>query len=109
MTVLRNEGRWDTSNALYREGMVVAYDKHSPTPQMRWIDYGLGGLTAATLDLVPASERELAILYRELARSRELLGFEAHERFYEIGTQESLADADAFLRSLRPPSRPDAR
>ena len=34
MTVLRNEGRWDTSNVVYRDGMVVRYDKHAPTPEM---------------------------------------------------------------------------
>ena len=44
MAVLRNEGRWDTSNALYSDGHVSAYDKHAPSPGMNWIDYGLGGL-----------------------------------------------------------------
>src|SRR5207245_4155078 len=27
MTVLRNEGRWDTSNVVYRDGMAVRYVK----------------------------------------------------------------------------------
>lgn len=103
MTVLRNDGRWDTSNALYRDGMVVAYDKHGPSPGMRWIDYGLGGLFAGALDRVPDSERDLAALYNVLAQSEELLGFEADERFYEIGTPAALAETDAFLRA-----RPDA-
>ncbi len=31
MTVLRNEDRWDTSNAIYRDGQVIAYDKAAPT------------------------------------------------------------------------------
>jgi NDP-sugar pyrophosphorylase family protein len=100
MAVLRNEGRWDASNALYRDGMVLAYDKHSPQSQMQWIDYGIGGLEAATLDRVPACERDLAALYRELARAGELLGFEAGERFYEIGTPAALAETDAFLRTV---------
>ena len=30
MTVLRNDGRWDASNAVYRDGMVRRYDKRSP-------------------------------------------------------------------------------
>ena len=33
MCVLRNEGRWDTSNALYRDGRVVAHDKSIPFPR----------------------------------------------------------------------------
>lgn len=97
MTVLRNEGRWDTSNVVYRDGMVLRYDKRSPTPEMRWIDYGLGGLTAYSLDRVPASEGELAVLYERLAERGELLGFEASERFYEIGTMRALMETEAFL------------
>jgi NDP-sugar pyrophosphorylase family protein len=97
MTVLRNEGRWDTSNVVYRDGMVLRYDKRSPTPEMRWIDYGLGGLTAHSLERVSASEGELAVLYERLAEGGELLGFEASERFYEIGTTRALMETDAFL------------
>ncbi len=98
MTVLRNEGRWDTSNAIYAEGRVTVYDKGAPTPEMRWIDYGLGGLTPPALDAVPADESDLSALYRELARAGRLCGYEASERFYEIGTPAALAEADAFLR-----------
>jgi MurNAc alpha-1-phosphate uridylyltransferase len=101
MTVLRNEGRWDTSNVLFERGLVLAYDKHAPTRQMRWIDYGLGGITAAALERVGAQERDLAALYGELARSGELFGFEAGERFYEIGSPGALAATDAFLRGQR--------
>lgn len=97
MTVLRNEGRWDSSNVRYRDGIVVRYDKRSPTAEMDWIDYGLGGLTAATLDRVPASEGDLATLYEQLARSGELLGIPADERFYDIGTPQALLETEAFL------------
>ncbi len=49
MTVFRNEGRWDTSNVLFDGIRVVRYDKRAPSPQMRYIDYGLGILTAEVL------------------------------------------------------------
>ena len=49
MTVLRNEGRWDTSNVLFDGARVVRYDKRAPSPDMRYIDYGLGLLTAEVL------------------------------------------------------------
>ena len=109
MTVLRNEGRWDTSNALFEDGMVRRYDKRAPSPDMRWIDYGLGGLTAAALSAVGEQERDLASLYTRLAELGQLCGYEARERFYEIGTPESLAEADSFLAGLTPPSRSGAR
>jgi NDP-sugar pyrophosphorylase family protein len=101
MTVLRNEDRWDSSNVLYGDGMVLRYDKRAPTPEMHWIDYGLGGLTAGALEQVPDTEGDLAVLYQRLAQRGELLGFEASERFYEIGTTAALAETDAFLRALR--------
>ncbi len=103
MAVLRNEGRWDTSNAIYADGRVIAYDKGAPTPTMYWIDYGLGGLDAAALDRVPPEETDLAGLYHDLAGAGELCGYEATERFYEIGTPDALAEADTFLRNQGSP------
>jgi len=100
MVVLRNDGQWDVSNTVYEDGRVIAHDKSSPTPEMRWIDYGLGGLEARALDDVAASERDLSTLYAHLAAKGELYGVEAHERFYEIGRPESYAETDAFLRSV---------
>jgi NDP-sugar pyrophosphorylase family protein len=97
MVVLRNEGRWDVSNARYEQGLVLDYDKRAPTPDMRWIDYGLGGLTAAALARVSASTNDLADLYTTLARGRQLFGYEAAERFYEIGTPAALQETEDFL------------
>ena len=95
MCVLRNEGRWDTSNVLYADGRVVAYDKRNPTPDMLWIDYGLGALRA---DAVAGGESDLAGLYQDLAARGELCGYEVTERFYEIGTPAALVETEAFLR-----------
>lgn len=100
MTVLRNEGRWDTSNVVLEGDRVAVYDKRARTPEMHWIDYGLGGLTAAALDRVRPDVDDLAELYRVLAASGELFGYEATERFYEIGTPPALAETDAFLREV---------
>jgi NDP-sugar pyrophosphorylase family protein len=96
MTVLENAGRWDRSNVLFRDGQVVVYDKHHLTPEMRWIDYGLSVLTADALER-GGPHADLADVMRELARQGLLAGYEATERFYEIGTPESLAEAEAFL------------
>jgi NDP-sugar pyrophosphorylase family protein len=98
MTVLRNEGRWGTSNVVYSEQRLVRYDKRTLTPDMDWIDYGLGGLEARALDAVDADEPDLDVLYSRLAAKGELIGFEASQRFYEIGTPEGLAETDEFLR-----------
>jgi NDP-sugar pyrophosphorylase family protein len=101
MSVLRNEGRWDTSNACYADGRVLAYDKRSPRPRMGWIDYGLVGLTQTALALTPAGTSDLADLLHRLARAELLYGFEATERFFEIGTPAGLEETDTFLRGQR--------
>jgi NDP-sugar pyrophosphorylase family protein len=94
MTVLENRGRWDRSNVVYRDGRVLRYDKRAPTPDMRWIDYGLSVLTAGAL---AGGEADLSDAFARLAAAGQLAGYEATERFYEIGTAQGLAETDAFL------------
>ena len=101
MTVFRNDGLWDTSNVVYRDGRVVAYDKAAPTSEMRWIDYGLGALDVRALDLVDQEESDLSALQQQLVAAGELCGYEVSDRFYEIGTAAGLAETDRFLREAR--------
>jgi NDP-sugar pyrophosphorylase family protein len=103
MSVLRNEGRWDASNALYADGRVLAYDKLAPRPEMAWIDYGLCGLRQGALDVVAADTRDLPDLLHVLADREQLFGFVACKRFFEIGTPSALAETDAFLRATTAP------
>jgi NDP-sugar pyrophosphorylase family protein len=98
MTVFRNEGRWGMSNVVFHDGRVTAYDKESPTREMKWIDYGLSGLRAETLSLGPEEATDLGAVYSALAVRGELHGYEVHRRFYEIGSPTSLAETEAFLR-----------
>jgi NDP-sugar pyrophosphorylase family protein len=100
MSVLHNRGRWGPSNASYSEGLVLAYEKRATRPGMSWIDYGLCGLEQSALDLPTAATRELPDLFRDLARRRLLYGYEATERFFEIGTPAALAETESFLRDV---------
>ncbi len=106
MTVMRNEGRWDRSNCIYRDGRVVLYDKSRPADrqtEMLWIDYGLSVLTRpAVTDRVPSGGvADLADLQRDLSISGGLAGLEVHERFYEAGSPAGLRDLEAYLRVER--------
>lgn len=102
MTVLRNRGRWDVSNAEFDGKHITAYDKQSPSPAMEWIDYGLGGLEASVIDAAGDAVADLSRLYHELAGRRMLFGFAATERFYEIGTPDSLLETSEFLSRALP-------
>jgi N-acetyl-alpha-D-muramate 1-phosphate uridylyltransferase len=100
MTVYRNQGRFDASNVLFDGENVVRYDKRAPTPDMHYIDYGLGILSAATLVEHPADVAfDLADVYAALAAAGELAGYDAKRRFFEIGSPQGLAETEAFLRS----------
>jgi NDP-sugar pyrophosphorylase family protein len=103
MTVLHNNGRLEASNALFEAGRVLAYDKFAPSASMTFIDYGLGGLSKACLELVSEETSDLALLYQLLSQKGLLFGYEATERFYEIGSPGALEETDRFLRSISVP------
>ncbi|MEQ8665996.1 MAG: NTP transferase domain-containing protein [Rhodospirillales bacterium] len=102
MSVYKNAGNWDKSNAVVEGGRVALYDKAADgeaAAAMTYIDYGLSVLPMGTLrDRVPAAgASDLADLYRELSLSGELGAFVATKRFYEVGSPEGLADLEAHL------------
>jgi N-acetyl-alpha-D-muramate 1-phosphate uridylyltransferase len=99
MCVLHNEGRWGVSNAAYADGVVTAYDKYTPPRGAGWIDYGLGVLDADVLRRLEPREPDLARVYSRLAASGRLAGYEATDRFYEVGTPSAVEETDAFLSS----------
>jgi N-acetyl-alpha-D-muramate 1-phosphate uridylyltransferase len=101
MTVLRNAGRWDRSNVLFRDGRVVEYNKSAPRPEMDHIDYGLSVLTfGAVRNHRAPGAFDLADLFHRLSTTGHLAAFEVTERFYEIGSPEGLRDAEAYFSGL---------
>ena len=105
MTVLRNEGRWDTSNVEMRGGSVLLYDKR-PGPhraRMNFIDYGLLMLSRRVIatEITASGERDVANVLHSLSVRGLLAGCEVHERFYEIGSPAGLADLETFLTVRR--------
>jgi NDP-sugar pyrophosphorylase family protein len=100
MTVLRNQGRWDKSNVVFRDGRLLRYDKRNPTPEMDYIDYGVALLRRRTLDRIPADRpSDLTELYSSLVAEGRMIGFEVTNRFYEIGTPASLEEARRYLEA----------
>ena len=94
MTVYRNEGRYDTSNVVFRDGEIAVYDKKNRPPEMRHIDYGLSLFKAAAFDSYSAAQPfDLAEVMSKLVRQKQLAGFEVRERFYEIGSPAGLSRA----------------
>jgi N-acetyl-alpha-D-muramate 1-phosphate uridylyltransferase len=100
MTVLENDDRFGSSNAVVENGLVVAYSKSPPPEGARWIDYGL-----LAFDRDAVASTEATDLEDELARlacAKQLAAFPVEERFHEIGNEAALAETTGFvLRSSR--------
>jgi NDP-sugar pyrophosphorylase family protein len=100
MTVYRNEGKFDTSNVVFRNGEIIVYDKKSKLPEMQYIDYGLSMFKSSVFDRYAADQAfDLADVMRGLVSQKQLAGFEVPERFYEMGSPAGLAELEALLRT----------
>ena len=98
MTVLRNEGRWDRSNAIYENGRVALYDKKGK-PAMQFIDYGLSVLRRELLESIREEVWDLSTLFHELSLEGRLAGFEVGRRFYEIGSPAGLRELEEYFEA----------
>jgi NDP-sugar pyrophosphorylase family protein len=98
MTVFRNEGLYDTSNVVFRDGEIVVYDKKLKLPEMRHIDYGLSLFKAEAFKSYPTDQPfDLAEVMTGLVREKQLAGYEVKDRFYEIGSPVGLAELEGLL------------
>ena len=79
---------------------VVRYEKGGRDRALDHIDYGATALRREVIAALPAGQRVgLDEIQRELAARRRLRALVAHERFFEIGSPEGLADLDRYLRT----------
>jgi len=106
MAVMRNEGKWDKSNVLFRDGEIILYDKYAPNPAalgMDHIDYGVSVLTRNIIcdAFAPRMVADLAPLFKRLSIEKKLKGHEVFERFYEIGSPSGLTDFECYVRSTK--------
>jgi len=100
MSVFRNEGQWDTSNASVHGGRVTLYDKRREhAAGMAYIDYGLLAFERDIVGArVPAGVKaDLADLLHDLSVEGHLAAYEVTTRFYEVGSRQGLADLEKFL------------
>ncbi|TMB86611.1 MAG: nucleotidyl transferase [Chloroflexi bacterium] len=105
MTVFRNSGRWDQSNAVLRDDGSVLYDKRAAAGDQQapeWIDYGLSVITSEVIAaaLPSGGQGDLADAMAGLSRRGDVAGYEAQHRFYEVGSKSGLHDLEAHLASL---------
>lgn len=100
MSVYRNLGQWDASNVMVQGEQVVRYEKGVAAPELDHIDYGALALRRSVISSIePDVPRDLSALLSALARDGALRAYLAHERFYEIGSEQGLRDLESRLSS----------
>lgn len=99
MTLYRNDGRYDRSNADLVDGRAM-YRKTDVPAAWRHIDFGLLAMTSVAL-AGPADQRfDLAELLASFSAEGRLQAYEVDRRFYEIGSPTGLAETSAYIASM---------
>ena len=102
MTIYKNSNQFDTSNVTFENSKIVLYSKKQLTSNMEYIDYGLGILRKSHFQAYPdQTPFDLSEIYEKLSVNGELIGFESHERFYEIGSVNGINDLSNYLKTKK--------
>jgi N-acetyl-alpha-D-muramate 1-phosphate uridylyltransferase len=108
MTVLRNEDRWQRSNADVAGGLVAAYEKGAPPGTFPYIDYGLLLFRReAFTGIGPGARADLSDVVGPLIHAGDLAAFEVTEPFHDIGTPAALEETARWIADRE--GRSDAR
>jgi len=98
MVVYKNYDKYDKSNLIVKENLVVGYGDKNKSVDMIFIDYGTSLLTKKTLEKVPSNKLySTGEFFDDLIGKNELLAFEATKRFYHIGNLEALEELRAYI------------
>lgn len=97
MTVLKNENKWDKSNIIFRDGKILKYDK-TEDAEFEYIDYGFSILRKdAFAQYMTTDKFDLKGVFKDLISKNEMLGYEVHNRFYEIGSFKGIEETKEYL------------
>lgn len=99
MTVMKNEGRFDKSNCVVRDGKLKLYDKNNTSPEMDYIDYGISIYKKSLFEAFPEGEAfDIAVIQHEESVKGTCAVHIVNNRFFEIGRPESLEEFRAYVK-----------
>ncbi len=99
MTVYKNQNQFDKSNVEFVDGKLLNYEKGTNNSSMHHIDYGITYFReAAFQSWADQSSFDLSKVCNQLAKDKQLEGFEVFDRFYEIGSLLGIEEFTQYLR-----------
>jgi NDP-sugar pyrophosphorylase family protein len=100
MVVFKNEGRWDRSNVVVDGEYLRVYDKQQTYSGMHYIDFGVSLFRRTAFRDVPEGVPvDLNDINQRLIAEQQLLAYETHNRFYEIGSVAGLRELETLIRA----------
>jgi len=100
MVVYKNQDKYDRSNLIVQDNMVIGYGEKERTRDMIYVDYGTSVLRKSVLENIPKdTPYSTEQFFSELVKKRELMAFEVQERFYHIGDLEALEEFRSHIRT----------
>jgi NDP-sugar pyrophosphorylase family protein len=101
MTVYKNENLYDTSNVEFTGGKLIQYEKGKVDNKMKHIDYGVTFFRkAAFASWANHTVFDLSIVCNQMVKTKEILGFEVFDRFYEIGSLRGIEEFSLYLEEV---------
>ncbi len=98
MAVYENNNNYAPSNVALHDGKLLRYDKKNPTPEMKYIDFGVSIYSKPVIEEIPSGQwADLADLCHRLADEDLIAGYKVRRRFYEVGTPASLEEFIQFI------------
>jgi N-acetyl-alpha-D-muramate 1-phosphate uridylyltransferase len=102
MVVYENQDKFDKSNIEIEENLVKSYDKKN-NQGMLYIDAGVSVLRREVLKLAPSKQDfPLEGLYQMLIKEKEMLAYQAKQRFYQIGSFQGLEEFKNLVEGILP-------
>ena len=98
MVVYQNHDKYDKSNIIIQDNMVIGYGEKQKTRDMIYIDYGTSILRKKVLDYVPkGTSYSTEEFFTDLIKKQDLMAFESDKRFYHVGDPDSLEDFRNYI------------
>ena len=93
MVIYKNRNRYDKSNVVFRNGELIKYTKRNIVPEMYYIHYGIGIFDKRLIERVPERQAiNLSDIYQDWITKKIMKGYEVRNRFYDVGTPQSLEE-----------------
>jgi histidinol-phosphate phosphatase family protein len=98
LSVYKNENTFYQNNVIFKNNRLILYDKKNFSSEMEHIDFGVSIFDRSLIARIPEGEfSDLSDLQNQLTRECLATGYEALDRFYEIGTPATLEEFKKFI------------